>query len=229
MQHVLDARNIEAREVHPDLFCSAHPVPPEIRKVGHVLDLDSLQPGDLILSSPHSKSNPLTRGISYVQGEGGYLPQDARWTHAAVYLGEWFLTCEATRAGVGVGNLLDCMLHSALRVRRGWHNDQYLDRENGWRTALFSATRLEDPYDLGHAGQLGKLAKAGGFARYQRKPPKDSGKPEATICSELFQDAYCRATGVLVQNCLSREVTPAFLSATAMLKDVPCCWRKLAA
>ncbi len=227
MQYILDLKNVEAHQVHPDPMVPEMPLPAKILEAGYVPHLEDLQPGDLILTAPYSKFGVTARGISYVQGVGGYLPEHARWSHAAVYAGEMFLTCEATREGVKLGNLLHALAGSMVRVRRGVTDGEFIERELGWRTALYSVARLNQPYDYSHALQLGRLAICTGFTEYQAKAPKESRQSEETICTELFQDAYWRATGVMVQNRLSLESTPAFLSSTPLLKDVRCRWRKL--
>ncbi len=188
---------------------------------------DDLQPGDLILTAPESRFDLVARGISYIQGVGGYTPEHARWSHAAVYAGEMFLTCEATRDGVRLGNLLHAFSGCLVRVRRGVLGEAYIEREAGWRTVLHSVAQLTRPYDYGHAMSLGHLAMRTGFTEYGLKGAQSSGRSDEVICSELFQDAYWRATGVLLQNRLSRETTPAFLSSTPLLRDVPCRWRRL--
>ena len=135
------------------------------------------------------------------------------------------MICEATREGVRLGTLLDTAANSVFRVRRGHHGAAFIDRETGWRTALFSVAQITKNYDYSQIKELGELAVTSGFAEYQAKPPKAGD--EAAICTVVFQDAYRRATGVQLENSRSREVTPAFLSATELLKDVPCRWRKL--
>lgn len=223
MQHILDLENVEEHRVHPEPLANDLPLPERVREAGFLPDIDALQPGDLILYSARSKFNLVPAGISFVQGKGGYSWEHARWTHAAVYLGE-FQICEATREGVALNELTKAMVDCCLRVRRGHHRGQFIDRETGWRTALFAVMRLHQRYDTGHAAGIANLARKG-FGQYRPEPPK--GAADAVICSELFQDAYCRATNVQLQNPLSREVTPAFLSATPLLKDVECNWRKL--
>lgn len=227
MQYVLDLQHVEAHQLHPEPLVPDMPLPPGILKAGYVPHLGDLQPGDLILTAPRSQFGSIARGISYVQGQGGYLPEHARWSHAAVYAGDMFLLCEATREGVKLGNLLHALCGSMVRIRRGVADGEFIQREVGWRTALYSVARLNQPYDYSHALQLGRLAMRTGFTEYKPKPMKERREPEETICSELFQDAYWRATGVMVQNRLSLESSPALLSATPLLKDVPCRWRKL--
>ena len=227
MQYILDAHKVEAHQVHPDPFDANEPFPDQIRKVGYVPHLDDLQPGDLILTAGQTKFDGVARGISFIQGQGGYLPEHAQWTHAAVYAGNLFLICQATRKGVGLGNLLDSLPNSKLRVRRGVAEGRYIDREMGWKIALFSMARLTQAYDFSHAAETGKLAAGKGFSGYRAESPKDLNRADEAICSELFQDAYWRATGVRLQHRLSLEVTPAFMSATPLLKDVECRCRKL--
>ncbi len=227
MQHVLDIRNVPPPQLHPDPYDAEAALPPHILKQGLVPHPDDLQPGDLILTAPDSKFVAGARGIHYLQGADGYAPAHARWSHAAVYTGGMFATCEATREGVRLGNLLHAFSGCLVRVRRGVRGDEFVEREVGWRMAAYSVAQINCPYDYDHALSLGRLAMRTGFTEYGFKRFPPSERPEEVICSELFQDAYWRATGVLLQNRLSRETTPAFLSSTPLLRDVCCRWRKL--
>jgi len=227
MQHILDIHHVEAHQVYPEPFRPDVPLPPSILEAGYIPHPGDLQPGDLILSAPLSKFDVAARGIAYIQGRDGYLPEHARWNHAAIYAGEMFLACEATREGVRLTNLLHAFSGAIVRIRRGVADGEFIQRELGLRTALFSVARLNQPYDYSQRLETGWSAMRTGVADYRAKAPKDCGRTEESICSEFFQDAYWRATGILLQNRLSQESTPALLSSTPLLKDVPCRWRKL--
>lgn len=223
MQQILDLEHVEERQVHPAPAQTDLPIPAAVRRAGYLVDVESLQPGDLILTSARSKFKLVPSGISFAHQLGGYAWDHARWTHAAVYVGD-FLVCEATGEGVRLGSVTQLTAEYNLRVRRGCHQGAMIDRETGWRIALYSLMRLNQRYDSGLIGKLFGMA-VKGYDEYRPQPPKQP--TETVICSELFQDAYCRATHVQLQNPMSREVTPAFLSATPLLEDVPCRWRKL--
>src|SRR5438270_1882627 len=74
------------------------PVPPHIRKFKHFPNIDDWLPGDLLLISA-IKPGWVSKRIIQAQIRGGYVAEDARWHHAAVYLGEANV-CEALGRGV---------------------------------------------------------------------------------------------------------------------------------
>jgi hypothetical protein len=57
----------------------------------------SWRPGDLILVSALTP-NRVQLAIERVQCRGGYHPHHARWQHAAVYIGDYYI-CESTHVG----------------------------------------------------------------------------------------------------------------------------------
>jgi hypothetical protein len=60
------------------------PIPERIRKRGSIPDLRLLSPGDLFL---FSDADEKPQSIRVGQMALGYLAADARWQHAAIYLG----------------------------------------------------------------------------------------------------------------------------------------------
>lgn len=54
--------------------------------LGKVIDLNQLLPGHIILVST-CQPGFIGRNIRKVQELGGYLPEHARWEHAALYVG----------------------------------------------------------------------------------------------------------------------------------------------
>src|SRR6476659_3689762 len=71
-------------------------LPPAARKWGRMLDLEDLEPGDLILFRPVNPNlDKISQLIIAAQMQAGFSEEDARWTHAAVYLGDGELICEA--------------------------------------------------------------------------------------------------------------------------------------
>src|ERR1700730_13201957 len=82
--------------------------------------------------------------------KGGYAPLDARWTHAAVYLGDGQNICEATFTSILFGGrvafnpqLNYCGSH-AIRVRR---STLVVDKEMGWPPAIYATVGGEDVVD----------------------------------------------------------------------------------
>ena len=196
------------------------PIPPVLRRVGRFPNTDDWLPGDLVLMS---KIQPdlNQRAIIGAQERGGFEPLDARWQHAAVYLGENGL-CEAAGSGVRVSSLITEYVGShLLRVRR-----PDLDVHERYRLCMKSLTRTPEPYDWLGAFVL-LLQSVSGFWRQGPRSvlPPHSGP---VICSELYAWSYLQvASRLLVKPDPGRPLTPADLSMSTELEYVPVCWRQI--
>src|SRR5262249_42111189 len=132
-------------------------ISPEVRAFGKVVDTSQLRPGDLMLSQDLD-ADTISRLIASVQGDGGYAADDARWTHAAMYLGDGENVVEATFESLTSGGSvrmtsLDDYCHGnyVLRFRRS----KYVkSAENGWRLCIRALSRIRQPYDFMQAAQL---------------------------------------------------------------------------
>ncbi|PSF36163.1 hypothetical protein C7H19_14295 [Aphanothece hegewaldii CCALA 016] len=195
------------------------PISPSVRAFGFYPNLQDLLPADLILVS-NIKPNFSHKIIEKVQLLGGYSQDDARWHHAAIYVGDAHI-CEADLPGVECRIIERYLTGSHLiRVRR----DMSLSIEQRWRIAIRSLTRLRQRYAFEYLLDLGKLALSG----FGQLSPDQTRLPEkAKICSQLYADAYSPITGKVLQNLRSGEITPAFLSFTNQLTDVPVEWLKI--
>ena len=69
-----------------------------VRRFGYVPDFENWLPGDLLLFST-SRPTFSQRKIVETQLKLNYANADARWHHAAVYIGDRYL-CEARSGGV---------------------------------------------------------------------------------------------------------------------------------
>lgn len=214
-QLVLDPRNATTE----GLWRPRVPIPPPLRGFGRFPNTDGWLPGDLVL---FSKVEPglNQRAVMAAQERGGFDVLDARWQHAAVYLGEDGL-CEATRAGVRVGSVLEYAGSHLLRVRRPG-----LDVHDQYRLCIKALTRLPDPYDFLGALSVGLLSLGGLW-----KPGLHAVLPPASgpvICSQLYAWSYQQVTGqFLIKPDPGRPLTPADLSLTANLRDIPAVWRQI--
>ena len=85
------------------LGLSEKPLSQDVRKFGFYLDLKALLPGDLILVS-NIKPKWTHKIINSVQESLGFNEEDARWHHAAVYLGNGDI-CEADTDGMGASQI----------------------------------------------------------------------------------------------------------------------------
>ena len=196
------------------------PVPKAIADLNAIPDARAMRAGDLILvSSLDGDPNKTAAAIRKTQSTAGYSPIDARWYHAAVYLGFDFRICEATRKGVKTASLLDYVATHLIRVRR----DLDLDAETGWRISVLAACQIGTPYSFLSILNLVGRAKKGFWQPRQQSAHVGHG----LICSELYSDCYAAASGRTLWNNIAREVTPAYLSATDQLSDIDIGWRPL--
>ena len=74
------------------------PIPSALREFGKFPNTHDWKPADLLLVSS-VVPDAVTKQIINTQLRGGFGPDDARWQHAAVYLGDGYVM-EATTHGV---------------------------------------------------------------------------------------------------------------------------------
>src|ERR1700676_86670 len=84
------------------------------RNWGRIVDLSTLEPGDLLLFRPvNPESDSISQRITAAQLDAGLHRRHAQWTHAAVYLGDGQSVCEANfktpgqRDGVVIRSVFD--------------------------------------------------------------------------------------------------------------------------
>jgi hypothetical protein len=63
------------------------PIPRALRAFGKFPNLDQWRPADLLLVASITPDAAVPQIVN-AQARGGYAPEDARWQHAAVYIGE---------------------------------------------------------------------------------------------------------------------------------------------
>jgi hypothetical protein len=213
-QRVLDPRQPLAQ----GKWTPPGPLPPALRNFGYFPDLSNLWPGDLFLFSS-LKPSAGSKAIVWAQQRGGYGAEDARWHHAAVYIGAKIGICEANLHGVAANAIYPYVGGHLLRVRR----DPHVSRDQGWEVAVHSLVRLHTKYSKGMILQLAKKA----FQGYWQRVAESEEARGSVICSKLYSDAYSAATGKALWNAIGQEVTPAFLSQTPLLSDIPLKWLKI--
>jgi hypothetical protein len=215
MQHFLDPRDLgnPGREYEPDEIPSV-----DVCRFGFYPDISALQPGDLILV--HNLYGNITHKIIERVQARAYQSEHSMWHHAAVYLGHFDDICEADLAGVCTNSLdrYACGKH-LIRVRRG----RDLDDNTRWRTAIRALTRLRQSCSYSTILDTGYLA----IKRFKQYGPIKRSANSGLICSQLYSDAYQAATRTMLANRKCNEVTPALLSSTKSLEDVPLTWRPL--
>jgi len=204
-QKVIDPRNRGSTAA--TIAINPIPLPDETRKYGFVPDLSVCKAGDLILSYSVS-SDYLERLIIKSQLAAGLDPEDAKWTHAAVFLYQDFIIEAVPSSGVGTRTLYSDIPDSVLRVRR----KPGLSEEQRYKIALCAQRMLGSRYDMRGAFSIGWRAIRYGLWDRHWDPPMR----KVVICSKVFFDAHAEITRSLLADCpISDPVMPAHLSATS--------------
>ena len=210
----------------PEQTESAKPVawvsttlPEHVRNFGYLPDFDLWQPGDLLLFSA-KRPNRAQRAIVETQKRSGYAPDDARWHHAAVYIGDRYM-CEAVPGGVRYHPVEDTVGQGLIRVRRDLNGSM----EQGFRVAIKSLMRLPKSYAFRSAVRSWLRSYGTEFARAFSNDYR--AERDAVICSQLFHDAYMEATNRTLIQRADKDVMPAELSACSGLSDVASAWLRL--
>jgi len=191
------------------------PIPKALREFGKFPNLDQWRPADLLLVASIAPDTSVRQIVS-AQARGGYAPEDARWQHAAVYIGEGYVV-EATLGGVRYAPIYPYLGGYCLRLRRPLH----LSEEERWRIAIQASVRCNERYALQSILRLFRLS-FGGYWTRQREFAIAYAK--SVICSQLYADAYSRVTGRLVTPPVAGIPTPAALSASTAFEDVDLSW-----
>lgn len=190
-----------------------HLVDPKVRKFGFVPDIDRLLAGDLILYS----SGKAVDAISIAQTRAGFSSDDARWTHAAVYLDDAYLV-EAVTAGVSQRSIY-AVPKGLIRFRR----IKGLSEVERYRIALRALSRLGKPYSVGGVTRLGMNMLGGLWNR-----SADADLKGLVICSQVYHDSVVEITRSYLQHCpVASPVTPAHLSSSASFEDIDVPWLRL--
>lgn len=214
-QLFLDPKNTETTgEWRPD-----RSLPQSVREnFGRYPNIDEWRPGDLLLF--HIPENiPWISNLIIKAQRLSYDHADARWHHAAVYVGDGYL-CEArVHGGVQYRELDDYVGKHWIRVRR----DNSMSDSEGFKLAIRAMTRLRKSYGFNEIAKLSWRAIKGFSAR----SPLALG-PKGVICSHLYNTAYMAVAKRLLWDTDDRPIIPAELSKTNILEDVPVCWRRIA-
>lgn len=160
----------------------------------------------------------ISRAIQAVQSKAGFDRKDSEWHHAAVWVGNDLL-CEAQGGGVRTRSIYDyCAGTHRLRFRR---SPLLSDLESAL-LALEAALKIRYGYNRRAIVQLLLQANTG-WGRVTGDKPRPLS-PRATICSQLYADAYGLITRRTLDNQAVLGVTPAHLSANKSLEDIDMQW-----
>lgn len=189
------------------------PIPQRIRHFGRFPDTAPWKPGDLLLFCA-VRPGLASRAIVRTQSNGGFADKDARWHHAAVYVGHNHL-CEAVLSGVRYGPIYPYVGTHLIRVRR----DETLSDRLRYELAIRSLARLKQDYSVRRLPLLAFYGVAGFWKRTTLPPDTPT-----VICSQVFADAYMLTTRRLVARTATSPIVPADLSMTEVLSDVATSW-----
>lgn len=192
------------------------PIPRKVRSYGLVIDPTLLEPGDLLLFFDKQESWA-SKKIITSQSEQ-FDNEHARWFHVAVCGGR-FEICEATRWGVTAREYWGYMTgRYEIRLRRLVK----ATAEEKRMVAYYAVTNVGTHY--GFLNLLGVKQSLSDAGPWSRKFWVSSG----VICSQLYFEA-CMRVGILLYNIPRESVTPAHLSVSSQLEDVPLRWMKIQA
>lgn len=201
-------------------------LPLKTRQFGKIVDTSALLPGDLMLAR-ECAPDKMSEMIVKTQEWGGYHSEDAKWSHAAMYLGDGASVIEATtdlmtQGSVRVTSLFDYSQGAhVLRFRR----PRYVsDDRQRWRLCIRAMTRLGREYGFAEAVKIwfnvvvrGRTFISEDMRRYAN---------DAVICSLLYADAY----GEAVRRSLGERegvCVPAWLSGSDEFEDIAANWLKI--
>ncbi|WP_041930444.1 hypothetical protein [Methylibium petroleiphilum] len=176
-----------------------------------------MRAGDLILVS-HVGEPLVSESIRRVQRRAGFDDWHAQWHHAAVYVG-YQQVCEAQLTGVRVDSIFK---YTAGKYRLRFRRNPKLSELHGCKIALDAALKLNYRYSFLSVLQL--LWQARGGWRGDR-PRVLSAR--ATICSQLYADAYGVVANETLDPAANLGITPAHLSVSKLLEDIPMQWMAL--
>jgi hypothetical protein len=191
-------------------------LPGAVRSFGYFIDHRVLRPGDLLLFSQIS-SNKGSRQIHAAQRNAGFEDEDARWTHAAVHIGDGLLAEAVPIGGIRLGHLFDSINTRLVRARTPLD----LNGEQRAQICIKAMTRLGASYSLGYVLKMRE------FLRSWRLGDAIHDPANANICSMLYHFAFVEAVNALVVPGKPAGVGPAHLSATERLEDVQLNWLRL--
>ncbi len=191
-------------------------VPRRARAFGFVPNFRECLPGDLILFRDVAP-NIFGRAISHTQS-ATHSDENAQWTHAAVFLYDDQIAEAVPFSGVRTRSLYADIPNRILRVRRR----RDLALEDRYKIALRALSMLGSRYSFEAALSIGWRSL--GFLDRVGAPKFGP----IVICSKVFHDAHVEITRTLLQGCsIDAPITPAHLSATSSLEDIPLPWLKL--
>jgi hypothetical protein len=174
-------------------------------------------------------SDFISKAIVSTQTEGGYAKIDARWTHAAMYLGDGANVVEATVDGLLAGGnvritSLDeyCTGRQVLRFRR---SRSVSSERTGWILCVRALSRLKNEYNLTEAVKIWFKVHIGGRL-LSSKELWNNPAATAVVCSTLYADSHNEGTGRSLGE-QNGVCVPAWLSGSDSFVDIESRWLAL--
>ncbi len=194
-------------------------LPSKVREFALFPNIEDWLPGDLVLAA-QVKPDWIHRQIAEAQLRSGFAAEDARWQHAAVYMGDGFLS-EAGTSGVRYASISNYVGEHLIRVRR----DPSLNGDERWRLAIQAVVRLGERYGFRRVFSIYRNS----FSKSWRLAlgAQFYKKSRSVICSQLYADAFSVVTGRLLWPYVNTPITPATLSLTQVLSDVQLHWKDI--
>lgn len=187
-----------------------------VRAFGFLPNIGELKPGDLLLFCS-LKEKYLSKLIQSTQ-QSGHALIDSCWSHAAVYTGDEFTVCDSRieknifNSGVKVRNIFPYIGNHLIRVRR-----PNLERDDQWRMVVNAMADIGARYSFLSA-----------FKIFLQGLKAKENTSSSRICSQLYAEAYLKTTAVMIANYRQRNaITPASLSSSLKLTDVPVTWSRI--
>lgn len=213
-------------EIDPELASKASTteitiavLPPPVREFGFVPNLQQLLPGDLILSRSRSPGI-LDRAIVASQKKG-FADADARWTHAAVFIGGDELVEALPTKGIVLHSIYSYVPSEVMRVRRM----PDISDSKRHKIANYATKNLGKRYSVFNAMKLGTDL----FFRHLWNKDALRSNRYIVICSQLYFDSILEIMKNRLDGCPTEfPTTPAHLSATSDLSDVAVDWLRIA-
>ncbi len=203
-------------------------IPQTLQQFGYVPDWASWHPGDLLLTQSPDPDG-VSQQIQSTQALA-YLNEFAAWTHAAVYLGDGLMLCEAQidlpkTCRVIIAKVWEYIGSHHLMLKRSLHAQTV---ERGWAIAAAAASQLGADYDVKF---ILKMAKDRAFLGDKVWLKDQTGKITSgqLVCSSLYSTAHAYVTDVPLSDKLNGVCSPAFLAGLEAphLRKIDFPWKKI--
>jgi hypothetical protein len=203
-------------------------IPQALRQFGYVPDWSAWHPGDLLLTqSPNP--DKVSQQIQNAQALG-YGDKLALWTHAAVYLGDGLMLCEAqidppNACSVIIAKVWEYIGSHYLMLKRSLHAPT---PERGWAIAAAAATKLGAAYDVKFILKfVADRVRLGDAVWLKDQTSKVT--VGALVCSSLYSTAHAYATDVPISDKLNGLCVPAYLAGLEdpHLREIDFPWKKI--